>query len=200
MGYGQFCALARSLDVIGDRWTLLIVRELLAGANRYGEIQRGLPGVPSNLLADRLRRLERDGILTKDGHLYRLTARGEGLRPAIRELIRWGEELMAEGRGGDAFIPRWLITALDALIETGRPTRVDIDVDGETIHVVRDEHHVDIGAGPAAGADAAVSASGEVVLALAAGHVDLRDAVAAGAATCTGALDSARALFSARTD
>jgi len=170
MAYRQYCAVARSLDLIGDRWTLLIVRELLSGATRYAEIQRGLPGVPSNLLADRLRRLKHDGILTKDAAEYRLTARGEALRAVVHELVRWGGELMVVGRGDDAFVPRWLIVALDALIGPGPPLRVDIDVEGERIHVARDDRAAFIGAGPAAGADAVLTAPGEVVLALASGH------------------------------
>lgn len=195
MGYGQYCALARSLDVVGDRWTLLIVRELLVGAARYGEIQRGLPGVASNLLADRLRRLERDGIVTKTDQRYRLTPRGEALRPAIRALIRWGDELMLEPRGEDVFDPRWLIPALDALVAPGAPARIDLDVEGQTMHVVRDRDRVVVGAGPAAGADAVLSAPGEVVLAVAAGHLDLAVVLADGRASCSGDVTVAHALF-----
>ena len=78
--YGQYCAMARGLDVIGDRWTLLIIRELLLqGPSRYAELQRGLPGIATNLLADRLRELEANGIVTRNDGVVTLTARGHEL-------------------------------------------------------------------------------------------------------------------------
>ena len=87
--YAQYCGLARALDVVGDRWTLLIVRELLiGGACRYTDLQHGLPGIATNLLADRLRQLEEQGIVAREAApppvattLFRLTPRGEELRP-----------------------------------------------------------------------------------------------------------------------
>lgn len=195
MKYGQFCALARSLDVIGDRWTLLIVRELLAGASRYSEIRAGLPGVASNLLADRLRRLECDGLVRKVDQHYRLTSRGEALRPVIRELVRWGEPLMLTGRADDSFSPRWLIPALDALLQPGERARVELHVDGETIHIVSDDRQVAVGAGPAAGADVQVGGPAETILGIAAGHLDLAEAAARGLVECTGDVESAQAVF-----
>src|SRR5206468_5268722 len=100
--YGQFCGLAKSLDVIGDRWTLLIVRELLIrGPSRYTDLQRGLPGIPTNLLADRLRDLEDAEILRKDVSrrpgavpVYALTPRGEALEAVIAALGRWAAPLL----------------------------------------------------------------------------------------------------------
>src|SRR3954452_4793893 len=96
--YGQYCSVARALDVIGDRWTLLIVRELLLqGACRYTDLREGLPGIATNLLADRLRELEAAGLVDRQDApppiattLFRLTPRGEALRPVIDELGRWG--------------------------------------------------------------------------------------------------------------
>src|SRR5438128_3356941 len=97
--YRQYCAVAKALDVIGDRWNLLIVRELLLrGACRYTDLLNGLPGIATNLLAERLRELEQAGILSRDNApppiattLFALTGRGRGLLPVIRELARWGE-------------------------------------------------------------------------------------------------------------
>ena len=101
-GYGQYCALAKALDVIGDRWTMLIVRELLLrGPCRYTDLLGGLPGIATNLLADRLRELEKAGILGREQApppvataLFALTPRGEQLAPVMRELGRWGAPLM----------------------------------------------------------------------------------------------------------
>ena len=122
--YGQHCALARALDVIGDRWTLLIVRELLIRPCRYGDLRDGLPGIATNLLADRLRSLEAAGVLVKEEApppvatpVYRLTPWGEQLWPAMRELTRWATPLMVEGRGDDHFRGRWLQPAVQSLAE-----------------------------------------------------------------------------------
>src|SRR5687768_10280070 len=88
--YRQFCGLARALDVVGDRWTLLIVRELLVGQRRFGDLQAGLPGIATNLLTKRLRQLEQDGLVARQldddparGVGYVLTARGAELRNTI---------------------------------------------------------------------------------------------------------------------
>lgn len=127
--YGQFCALARALDHIGDRWTLLVVRELLIATAGYGDLQASLPGVPTNLLADRLRDLERDGLVrrTTDERdrrrsTYRLTPLGRELEPAIRALIVWGRHWMSGGPGDDRFDPRWMTLAITALLAERIPT------------------------------------------------------------------------------
>src|SRR6478736_3980785 len=109
--YAQCCALAKALDVVGERWTLLIVRELLLqGPSRYTDIRAGLPGIATNLLADRLRELERAGLVNREEApppvattLYALTPRGEQLRRALDELLVWGMPLMAEPSDGDSF-------------------------------------------------------------------------------------------------
>lgn len=85
-GYGQFCAVARALDVLGERWTLLVVRELLLGASTFTEIRRGLPRIPRATLSARLRALRTAGIVDDD---YRLTEAGVALAPVVRELARW---------------------------------------------------------------------------------------------------------------
>ena len=177
MRYRQYCGLARSLDVIGDRWTLLIIRELLGGRSRYREIQAGLPGIASNLLADRLRRLEADGVVTREGAEYVLTSRGRDLRPVIRELIRWAEPLMLEGPGDDHFDGRWLLVALDALLQPSSHGRVDVHAAGAVIHIAVDGTGVAIRGGAGTDANAAVEADGEIVLAVASGHLRLADAV-----------------------
>lgn len=95
-GYERFCPFAKGLDVIGERWTLLIVHELLGGGLRYGELNVRLPGISTNVLADRLRKLEGAGIVGRgvgdpgDGVRYELTDRGLALGPAMAEIRRWG--------------------------------------------------------------------------------------------------------------
>ena len=95
-GYHRFCPLARALDAIGERWTLVIVHELLSGAQRYGELQRRLPGIGTSVLADRLRKLEQAGIVERQPGphgsvvVYQLTDAGRDLEPALRSLRAWG--------------------------------------------------------------------------------------------------------------
>src|SRR5260221_5818433 len=101
--YGQFCPLAKALDVVGDRWTLLIVRELSVRPCRYTDLRDGLPGIATNLLADRLKSLEAAGIITAEAApppvattLYRLAERGEALLPALQELATSAAPLLAD--------------------------------------------------------------------------------------------------------
>jgi len=114
--YHQYCSVARALDIVGERWTLLIVRELMTrGACRYTDLRAGLPGIATNLLAARLRELEAAGIVEREEApppiattLFRLTQRGLALRPVLEELGRWGVPLMSEGDDEDAFRAQWL--------------------------------------------------------------------------------------------
>jgi DNA-binding HxlR family transcriptional regulator len=101
--YRQFCPVAKALDVLGERWTLLIVRELLAGPRRYTDLRAGLPGMATDLLATRLRDLLDAGIVARrevppptPATIYTLTARGCALKPVIQELARWGLPLLKE--------------------------------------------------------------------------------------------------------
>src|SRR5437867_11172839 len=99
--YEQFCALARALDLIGDRWTLLIVRELLLRERcRYTDLRQGLPGIATNLLADRLRELEKAGLISREDApppiattLFQLTSRGKALEAVVHQIGRWGGPL-----------------------------------------------------------------------------------------------------------
>ena len=96
-GYGQFCPVAQALEVIGERWTLLVVRELLMGSTRFGELQRGVPLMSRSMLAQRLRALEDAGVIVREarpsgaGHSYRLTQAGEELRPIVEGCGVWGQ-------------------------------------------------------------------------------------------------------------
>ncbi len=111
--YGQFCGLARALDLVGERWTLLIVRNLLAGPLRYGELQSSLPGITTNLLAKRLREMQAADILGREGKRYVLTERGLELEPAVMALGRWGESYLRAGpRDGEVFNIRWGMVSL----------------------------------------------------------------------------------------
>lgn len=114
--YAHYCPLSRALDVIGERWTLLIVRELLVGPRRYTDLHADLPGVSTDVLASRLKEMERDGLVTHRrlpppaaAAVYELTPRGEGLLPALTALAEWGTaDLPPEPGPTDAVRPHWL--------------------------------------------------------------------------------------------
>ena len=117
--YGQFCSIARALDVLGDRWAMLVVRELLLGPKRYTDLLDGLPGVGTNVLAVRLRELEAAGIIAREklpppaaSTVYVLTDDGAGLRPVVDELARWGLRRMDRPEHGEALRTSWLAYSL----------------------------------------------------------------------------------------
>lgn len=90
--YGQFCSFSRALDLLGDRWTLLIVRELLCGSSRFNDIRRGIPRISRTMLSARLRHLVGSGVITRgNGPTYELTVEGRELDGAVRELGTWGQ-------------------------------------------------------------------------------------------------------------
>jgi DNA-binding HxlR family transcriptional regulator len=117
--YSQYCSIARALDVAGDRWTLLIVRELLLqGPSRFTDLKRGLPGIATNLLSIRLRELVAAGLITREDApppvataLYELSETGRALEPVLKALGLWGLRFMADERPDDAFKAQWLAYA-----------------------------------------------------------------------------------------
>lgn len=185
--YGQFCGLARALDVVGDRWNLLIVRELLPGPLRYSELRTSLPGVASNLLAERLRTMEQTGVVERrlgdEGVLYGLTQWGAELRESMETLGRWGAPLLATGQGDDAFRPRWLTLALPAMLRGKAavpPVEIGFDVEGLLIVLRIDEK------GPSARIEAdrrpetVLTAEADTVVGLVAGALTVEQAIASG--------------------
>lgn len=201
--YGQFCGLARALDIVGDRWNLLIVRELLAGPLRYSELKSCLPGIASNLLSERLRTMEEAGVVERrlgnPGVLYGLTPWGEKLRESLEGLGRWGAPLLATGRGEDAFRPRWLTLALPAMLRGRKASpavELGFDVDGLVIILRIDD------GGPSAVVDGGhppgtvLTAEPDVVIGLAAGAVSVDEALFSG--TLLGDVDVLRRAFPER--
>ncbi|MFI5805002.1 winged helix-turn-helix transcriptional regulator [Streptomyces sp. NPDC051561] len=184
--YGQFCALARSLDVVGDRWTLLIVRELIPGPMRYTELKTSLKGIATNLLSERLKTMEANGIVERRlgdaGVVYALTSWGAGLREPMEALGRWGAPLLATGQGDDAFQPRWLTLALPALLRgatASPPVELGIETGGFLMALRIDED------GPSAFVPdrdpvSVFTAAPDVVVALAAGAISIEQAIAVG--------------------
>lgn len=190
--YGQFCALARALDHVGDRWSLLIVRELLLRSAGYGELQTALEGIPTNLLADRLRTMCEDGIVERqpsDGDrrrvTYRLTPLGLGLGPVVDALIVWGGHWMSPGPGDDRFDPRWAGLALRALLAERLDSftgTVEFRFEDGSMRIVGTQDPTS----PQPGREhvgAAVEGPATLLLALASGDLSLDDAAEAGVST-----------------
>ncbi|WP_411111217.1 winged helix-turn-helix transcriptional regulator [Streptomyces sp. c-19] len=194
--YDQHCAAARALDLVGDRWTLLVVRELLAGPRRYTDLHADLPGVSTDMLAGRLKDMEAAELVTRrrlpppaSAFVYELTPRGRELLPVLRALAVWGVPDLGEPRPTDAVRAHWYaIPLLGALAELGAGV-VQVTLDEGEFHVrVGDDGSVAYGdgvygAGTAAVADARLSTDAATCRALAGGELTLAEAIGSGRAT-----------------
>ena len=180
--YGQRCSVARALDVIGERWTPLIVRELLTGPKRYTDLIDGLPGIGTNVLASRLGDLQAHGIVEKRTlppptpvAVYELTEAGRALAPVLRELRTWGSQYGAAPEPGDAVRPAWVLQSAATRppgLEPGRTC--EIRVGKEHFALTGDR----VQAGSASSPDVIVTIEPSVFLRLAAGKLDVARASA----------------------
>jgi len=186
--YGQFCGVAKALDIVGDRWSLLIIRELmLLGPCRYTDLQRGLPGIATNLLADRLRWLEESGVVRRDAAappiattLFSLTERGQELLPVLRELGRWGAPLLADQTGDDAFCSYWIALPLDLYYHDPTPelapVTIEVRMGDEPMTIQTFEGKVRALRGPADHPDAMLTGPPRLVIGVLSGNLSLVDA------------------------
>jgi len=181
--YRQYCSFARGLDVVGDRWILLIVRELLNGPRRYNELLDGLPGIATNLLAERLRDLTDAGVLERrDDQTYALTEWGAGLRDVVYALGRWARPLMGSMKRDDEFRSHWLVHPIRVLYEgvdkRRPPLMVEVDLGGdEPVTIESAGGRVRVVPGRPASPDVVLSGPPDGVIGLLAGKRD-RPAVA----------------------
>jgi DNA-binding HxlR family transcriptional regulator len=186
--YGQYCSVAKALDVVGDRWTLLIVRELLArGPSRYTDIRSGLPGIATNLLADRLREMEAADLVSREDApppvattLFRLTERGAALSAVIFELGRWGVPLMADHQPDDAFRGQWLRLPVRMFLTDHEPDQppasIQVRADDQTVVLDVEAGQISLRLATAPDADATISGPPPRILALFSGKLSLADA------------------------
>ncbi|MFL5946635.1 MAG: winged helix-turn-helix transcriptional regulator [Gaiellaceae bacterium] len=145
--YDQYCPIAHALDLIGERWALLVVRELMHGPKRYTDLTEHLPGIGTNILAARLRALEECGIVAKRklpppaaSQVYELTDYGKSLRAVMRELALWGARSLGPPTAGDELFPGWLENALDTILSPVAPSgRFEFRVSGEVASLVDGE-------------------------------------------------------------
>jgi DNA-binding HxlR family transcriptional regulator len=163
--YDLYCPVAHALRLVGERWALLLVVELMSGPKRYTDLADALPGIGTNILADRLRDLEAGGIVTKRklpppaaSRVYELTEYGEALKPTIRELAVWGARSLGPPTGTDELFPGWLRNALDMVVApVAPPGRFEFRV-GDEIASIVDRETV---AGPVEDPDVVVESDAE---------------------------------------
>jgi DNA-binding HxlR family transcriptional regulator len=142
--YDEHCPVAHALGLVGERWALLVVLELLRGPKRYTDLADNLRGIGTNILASRLRDLEAAGIVTKRvlprpaaSRVYELTDYGQELRPVIRELALWGARSLGPPTADDELFPGWLVNALDTVLAPlAPPGRFEFRVGDEVASLV----------------------------------------------------------------
>ncbi|MGH2586315.1 MAG: winged helix-turn-helix transcriptional regulator [Dehalococcoidia bacterium] len=194
--YGQYCGLARALELVGERWTLLIIRDLLVGPKRFTDLRRGLPRIPTNLLSARLKELEQAGIVQRRllprptaSIVYELTEYGKALDHVVLELGRWGAQSLGEARPAEIVTVDSLIMALRSTFrpEAARGLRVsyELHLGAIVIHAHIDGGVLVAGEGPLAGPDLVIEA-GPAIRALMAGEISPAEAVETGSVRLNG--------------
>lgn len=171
--------MARALDVVGDRWTPLILRELLLGPKRYTDLSGSLPGIGTNILAARLNDLQSHGLVEKRTlapptpvAVYELTEAGEAFAPVIDELRIWGRQFAPKPKADDAVKPAWVIQSAAATGSPLRPGTVgELRVGAETFEVTAGDAHTVVKSRPAQAPDAVLSLDSSVLMSLAAGRL-----------------------------
>ncbi len=150
--YHQYCGLARGLDVIGGRWTLLIVRDMLLGPRRYSDLLSGLPGITTNMLAARLKEMEAHGLIERaklpppsSARVYRLTTQGRALEPIVMAIGAWGSHMLALGpRDNDTVNIGWGLVSMKRRYVSPHRATVQLDIDGRIFRVEASPQYVDI--------------------------------------------------------
>jgi DNA-binding HxlR family transcriptional regulator/putative sterol carrier protein len=199
--YNQYCGVARAMDVLGERWTLLIVRELLTGPKRFKDLLEGLPGIGTNLLTARLKDLEGYGVVRRAtlpppaaSRVYELTELGRSLEPVVMGLARWGLTFLGASREEDDRQPAWAMVALKSVLksEATGETRESYEfrVDDEVFHVWIADGETEVRQGSAADPDLVVRSDTQTFLAVAAGRIEPTEAVRAGAIGTEGDRDA----------
>jgi DNA-binding HxlR family transcriptional regulator len=190
--YAQFCPLARATELLGERWTLLVVRDLLTGPLRFSDLRSRLRGISSSVLADRLERLEGRGLVAQRelpapaaSIVYELTEAGRALRPVMVELARWGLRFLLPPNPNDHTEPAWATLGLSLFARSGPTPPCSFEV-----HVLAEgrESHAFVRGGPegtqvtdsGTAPDAVLRGEGMTLLGLMAGLLDADAAVGAG--------------------
>ncbi len=178
--YKQFCGIARALDLIGERWALLVVRELVLGPKRFTDLRQGLPGIATNVLSQRLHQLQRDGVVARRrlpppaaSTVYELTEYGQELVPIMLALGRWGARTMGARSPEQTLRPEWLAVALKAFYQPqaakGLSARIGLDLGGAQFAISLDRGRLEIVPGENGPADLTIAADPETLVGFLAG-------------------------------
>jgi len=190
--YGQYCSVAKALDVIGDRWTLLVIRELLLqGPCRYTDLKNGLPGIATNLLSDRLRELEAAGLVRREEAappvattLFHLTEAGAGLEPALEALGTWGIRYMTQPAVADEFRSHWFAFPIAQFLHDrepdGPPLAIELRPGGRPAVIEVSGGEVRTRLGDAASPDLVLEGAPRLILGLLWAHLTAAQAQEAG--------------------
>jgi DNA-binding HxlR family transcriptional regulator len=190
--YGQYCSVAKALDVVGDRWTMLIVRELLQrGACRYTDLKNGLPGIATNLLADRIRELEAAGVVRREEApppvattLVHLTEVGAELEPVIKALGWWGIRYMSGPADGDEFRSHWFEYPVEFFLRDldpeAQPASIDLRTGADPAFIEVAGGTVRLRAGSAPDPDLVIAGRPQLIAALITGQLTAADVAALG--------------------
>lgn len=198
--YQQYCPLARAMDVVGDRWTMLILRELFFAHKRFTDLQARLDGIAPNLLSRRLKELEARGLVRRRrldppaaATVYEATSQARGLQTAMLELSRWGVQFLGPYDGEDTFSVEWLVPMLEEMADRDAARGVwdvyQFRIGGESLWVEVADGDVSVHSGePARAPDLGAEMDEETFMAIGFGTLDPVDALAQGRATAWGDL------------
>jgi DNA-binding HxlR family transcriptional regulator len=209
--YGQYCGLAHALDVVGGRWSLLIVRDLITGPKRFKDLETGLPGIPTNVLSARLKELEDFGVIRRQalprpgrGVAYELTDYGRELEEPLVKLGLWGAKTMGPITEGQPISIDGLTLALrgtfQPAVAAGLTRSYELTLDGRPVRISVEDGRLSIAAGPfgepgSSGADVTMATTPELFIGLLVGQLRIDDAIARGSVTLTGSKTEARRFF-----
>jgi len=189
--YEQICGLARGLDIIGERWSLLIARELLLGPKRFTDLLDGLPGIPPSLLSQRLKELQSTGIVSKAflpppaaSSVYQLTDAGKALENILYALGRWGAQFGRKSRLSDAVRPEWILFALRSLFRpeaaAGAQASYELRLPEGVFHATVDDGVLTAGMGPGQTPQLVLTSDRPTIMAVLTGRLAAKDAVRQG--------------------
>jgi DNA-binding HxlR family transcriptional regulator/putative sterol carrier protein len=200
--YGQYCGLAHALELVGHRWALLVVRDLILGPKRFTDLRQGLPRIPTNVLSQRLKELERAGVVRRrvlprpsSAVVYELTDYGRGLEDVVLRLGLWGARAMGDPGAEDIVTADALRLALRATFRPeaarGRRATYELRLGEIVVHARVDDGNLEVGEGPLAGADLTIE-SDLAIRPLLSGELSPDEAIASGRIRVTGDHDLAR--------
>lgn len=194
--YDQYCAVAKALDLVGERWTLLVVRELLSGPKRYTDLMDGIPGIATDMLAARLKTLEEAELVERrtlpppaGSTIYELTPAGRRLEPVVRELAKFGFRFIGEPKG-EEFRVQWLALPLRMMFRPheamGPPLVVQFETDRGAMHVRIENGAMEAIVGPADAPDVVIKADKQTLAAIVGRREAEKEAMASGRLRTTG--------------